>query len=792
MSAPSDTNIGQRSVSKSPLLSMGLQGQVSIRGGSCKRSGSALHLKKEGTPESKILERKTRSFKSWACNSPCESPGRNMSSLAPAIDGRATSMVLTVQRNGSTIKTSGVNKKNNRNESPLMRNSSQQPSPFGHRVSSFVVSLPTATSRLPPSKKYDKDESPPDTPRLFNTLKQNGRQVQSITRKTMPSIINPSDQKNTATGRTWRLQSALIDSRQCSAGMECFPSQVVLDCMPSLVSDTIIKFALDRLVLHFLPAARLWLRKNLLRSRIETKSELPKPSIESLQKASLFKSWPDIHLVQERLLLHSVDSGTIIVHEGEQASSGLFFLASGVVEVVKKKERSIKGISSNNKQLVSTLSAPSLFGEYSILTDEPRHATIRAITEVDLWVLRKSDFINLFSSLPEAASQQVQFSAFEQRKSVMFQAYPMTPVLLRNCQLFKDVSDVLLIALIEKLQPYFVPAGDVVCKAGEVAADVYFLRHGKVGVFKSAANQETLLKKLGPPAVFGEMALLFVQKRIATIRTLTPCALWLLSKADFLSALSFHNGARDLMMQQTAIQQQAWLQEQACKYNEWVRNTPLLCLLNLDLHLWELLMSDLSDAFTPRVSPKYTAVVSHSQLCDKLIIITAGKAMVRDEDAEVVVGECIGFSCLIPHKWIAPVIAHESVECLELPCDTYRKILEKHGVYKKVLYYTKCMLHPVAMPKEDVTYVLRSLQGIRTPPLYPVNRVCSWGFFFFFFFFFFFNKKNKNKINKHNNSFQQLFHSLSEQFPVNLMSAIQKKPDICVNVSPDQKRKDFH
>ena len=85
-------------------------------------------------------------------------------------------------------------------------------------------------------------------------------------------------------------------------------------------------------------------------------------------------------------------------------------------------------------------------------------------------------------------------------------------------------------ALVPFLKPQAVLPGDALICEGTVAAEMYFIRTGSVEVLDKAGEA---LAVLGEGSYIGEIALLFREKRNATVRALTFSSLFMLSKFDF-------------------------------------------------------------------------------------------------------------------------------------------------------------------------------------------------------------------------------------------------------------------
>jgi glucose-6-phosphate 1-dehydrogenase len=105
---------------------------------------------------------------------------------------------------------------------------------------------------------------------------------------------------------------------------------------------------------------------------------------------------------------------------------------------------------------------------------------------------------------------------------------------LAHVPLLKDADPVLLHNLALVLQPVVFAAGDVIVRKGDVGDTLFVICRGRVEVLDSSGKQ---INTLAEGEFFGEMALLFSQPRLATIRALTPCDLFVLGKEEFERAL---------------------------------------------------------------------------------------------------------------------------------------------------------------------------------------------------------------------------------------------------------------
>lgn len=68
-----------------------------------------------------------------------------------------------------------------------------------------------------------------------------------------------------------------------------------------------------------------------------------------------------------------------------------------------------------------------------------------------------------------------------------------------------------------------VPAGAYFFREGEPAESMYVLEHGRVSVRRHWGEHEIRLRRLGPGDCFGEMALMDLAARSASVRADAPC-----------------------------------------------------------------------------------------------------------------------------------------------------------------------------------------------------------------------------------------------------------------------------
>jgi CRP/FNR family cyclic AMP-dependent transcriptional regulator len=112
---------------------------------------------------------------------------------------------------------------------------------------------------------------------------------------------------------------------------------------------------------------------------------------------------------------------------------------------------------------------------------------------------------------------------------------PVTSARLREIGLFGALSDEMLDYLVRRLQSSRVAPGDMIFVEGAgLAREMYVVLEGEMEVSKrSRRGREKRIAVLGPDDWFGEMSMLDMQPRSATVRAVAPSRLLRMTSEDF-------------------------------------------------------------------------------------------------------------------------------------------------------------------------------------------------------------------------------------------------------------------
>ncbi|HEX6275703.1 MAG TPA: cyclic nucleotide-binding domain-containing protein [Polyangiaceae bacterium] len=109
----------------------------------------------------------------------------------------------------------------------------------------------------------------------------------------------------------------------------------------------------------------------------------------------------------------------------------------------------------------------------------------------------------------------------------------VTPAELRNIGLFGALSDDVLANLSGLLSVVKPQIGEVIFREGDEANAMYVVLNGEMEVMKASRNGvEARVAVLGPGDWFGEMSIVDIQPRSATVRAVAPSRLVRISAAD--------------------------------------------------------------------------------------------------------------------------------------------------------------------------------------------------------------------------------------------------------------------
>ena len=211
--------------------------------------------------------------------------------------------------------------------------------------------------------------------------------------------------------------------------------------------------------------------------------------------------------VMESLELRVFQPGETIVDEGEPGSS-MFAIVEGSVEVVRT-------LKTGRRRTVAFLGEGDFFGEMSILSDEPRFATVKAFERTAVLELTRERLERIVQRNPSV--QEVLRAVYREH---------LLDDVLRGSPLFKLLTPARRKALARDFQLCTRPAGTLLLEQGHEVDALYVLQRGHCQVLHQHPDGRTSpLRTLGEGDMVGEISLMLGVPATATVRTETPCTL---------------------------------------------------------------------------------------------------------------------------------------------------------------------------------------------------------------------------------------------------------------------------
>lgn len=126
--------------------------------------------------------------------------------------------------------------------------------------------------------------------------------------------------------------------------------------------------------------------------------------------------------------------------------------------------------------------------------------------------------------------------------------HPERVVLLQAMPIFGAIDASTLDFLVARSRVHHVTAGTAFFREGDVAGGMFVLEAGRVAVSRHGPSGDFVIRELGPGDCFGEMALMDLQPRSATVLALDDCQAFEIGPDD-LHALFERDAAQFALIQ---------------------------------------------------------------------------------------------------------------------------------------------------------------------------------------------------------------------------------------------------
>jgi cAMP-dependent protein kinase regulator len=221
----------------------------------------------------------------------------------------------------------------------------------------------------------------------------------------------------------------------------------------------------------------------------------------------------EVTAVLERLAVRKFPIGALVCEEGDLGRS-MFILSEGIVEVFAKNP-------DGSRLVLGKLSGGDFFGEFGLLTNGTRNASVQATTAVELLEITSADFDVIASKFPRI------WNILEEhvRSRMISNIFAKSPVF----QVLTPIEKQKLATLLStrKVQP-----GEVVTAQDTEGDEMFFIRSGSLAVTYEREQKKILIGELKAGDYFGEVALLTGKPRTASVTAKTPVELFRLTRKD--------------------------------------------------------------------------------------------------------------------------------------------------------------------------------------------------------------------------------------------------------------------
>jgi CRP-like cAMP-binding protein len=219
--------------------------------------------------------------------------------------------------------------------------------------------------------------------------------------------------------------------------------------------------------------------------------------------------------VVRALRLRRLNDGEFVIREGEPGIA-FYLVATGQVRVYATQ---------GGKQVERTrLHEGALFGEMSLLTQQPRTASVQVVGEADILELSRESLAALTAEVPSLGAALDKFARERLLKN-----------LLATSPLFRPFNHQQQLDLIRRFDGHEVAEGTVVIREGDAGQGLFVVLSGEVEVSKRQAGGggDLSLARLRAGDVFGEMSLLSNQPTSATVTAARPSTILFLAREYF-------------------------------------------------------------------------------------------------------------------------------------------------------------------------------------------------------------------------------------------------------------------
>ncbi|MBN2078731.1 MAG: cyclic nucleotide-binding domain-containing protein [Spirochaetes bacterium] len=220
--------------------------------------------------------------------------------------------------------------------------------------------------------------------------------------------------------------------------------------------------------------------------------------------------------IAPRVRLNEFRPGEIVSRHGMFDERFHVILAGSAWAVIPTEE--------NPRFRLYRLDAGGFFGEEIVYASEPRESTILAEDRLVTLSMEAEALRELMESSPAV-------------RSILEKSYVDRGLRndLRRVPVFTNLNDRLFEEVVSRAELLSLREGETICREGEAGDAFYLIRSGEARVYRRHDDRDSLVAILADGQFFGEMSLLFDEKRNATVTISKKANLVKISSGDFIS-----------------------------------------------------------------------------------------------------------------------------------------------------------------------------------------------------------------------------------------------------------------
>jgi CRP-like cAMP-binding protein/Zn-dependent protease len=244
-----------------------------------------------------------------------------------------------------------------------------------------------------------------------------------------------------------------------------------------------------------------------VRFRLQTRWRVE--AAELLDRSAMFDDLPEDVLsdLAGRVNLRGYPAGKPVFRQGDRPDA-FFIVRAGSLEVLEED------LETGKERVIRTLAPGDTFGELGLIDGAPRAATVRPITDSQLFEVDESTFDRLLSDMVHVPD---------------FQPTLQQAAELRGLAPFASLGSTEIAMILDHGRWLNVAPGEVFVEQGQAGDAFYVIGTGQVEVIRDGQ----VVNSLGPGSHFGEVALLADVPRTATVIARTPTRVFRLDAEGF-------------------------------------------------------------------------------------------------------------------------------------------------------------------------------------------------------------------------------------------------------------------